>query len=68
MPETLGISLLEFKVGLLQRCAEIWVAIRGVLCFDAPEGHVLDDELFDETEAGSKETLSFCWRSLKESR
>ena len=44
----------------------VWEIVKPVLCNDAPEGYVPDDtdELQDVT---SKDTLSYCWRALKES-
>lgn len=57
---------------ILACCSQTWDVVKDVLCFDAPEGHVLEgesiNEEIEETDAGSKETLSFCWRALKESR
>lgn len=43
--------------------------MKEVLCFDSPEGY----EEFEEGDSldlgnGTKDTLSFCWRALKESR
>ena len=58
----------EFATRLLHACARIWGTIRDVLCFDAPEGHVVDDDNGDHAEQGSEDALSFCWRALKESR
>ncbi|KAL8776544.1 MAG: hypothetical protein Q9213_008227 [Squamulea squamosa] len=52
---------------LLRIASDIWMAVRDVLCADAPEGHELeypDDQAF----IGTKDVLSFCWRALKESR
>ena len=51
-------------------CSHVWYAVRGVLCSDAPEGrHVHDHEEYDdEADDRSKDTLSFYWRALKESR
>lgn len=55
---------------LLSCCSKLWAAVRSILCFDAPEGRDLhdDDDDDDETDKGSKDMLSFCWRALKESR
>ena len=39
-----------------------------MLCFDAPEGANIADEEVDDLERGTKDTLSYCWRALKESR
>lgn len=46
----------------------VWEAVRDVLCFDAPEGHDIGEDDPNEQDIGTKETLSFCWRALKESR
>jgi len=58
----------DFNERLFFVCGFVWVAVADVLCFDAPEGHVLDDDEADVTGLGPKDTLSFCWRALKESR
>ncbi len=39
-----------------------------ILCSDAPEGHDVNEDEFNEQDMGTKDTLSFCWRALKESR
>lgn len=54
---------------ILDCCTKIWEAVKEVLCFDSPEGY----EEFEEGDSldlgnGTKDTLSFCWRALKESR
>ena len=48
-------------------CRGIWEVVRHTLCFDAPEGHEIDEEV-DDVDIGTKDILSFCWRALKESR
>ena len=48
-------------------CCDVWEAVRNTLCYDAPEGHGVDEEA-DDDDVGTKDTLSFCWRALKESR
>ena len=55
---------------LIACCRQVWYAVRSILCFDAPEGHHVHDDEDDDDEADhrSKDTLSFCWRALKESR
>ncbi|GAM87185.1 hypothetical protein ANO11243_052060 [Dothideomycetidae sp. 11243] len=45
-----------------------WLAVRQVLCNDAPEGFVPDELEDDEAIMDSKSILSFCWRALKEAR
>lgn len=42
--------------------------MQDVLCFDAPEGHDISEDDFNEQDIGTKDILSFCWRALKESR
>ena len=48
-------------------CGGVWDAVRHTLCFDAPEGHEMDEEA-DDVDIDTKDVLSFCWRALKESR
>ena len=48
-------------------CRDVWGVVRHTLCFDAPEGHEIDEEV-DDVDIGTKDILSFCWRALKESR
>ena len=48
-------------------CSDVWEVVRHTLCFDAPEGHEIDEEV-DDVDIGTKDVLSFCWRALKESR
>ncbi|GIZ45496.1 hypothetical protein CKM354_000865900 [Cercospora kikuchii] len=43
----------------------IWELVKPILCDDAPEGY-LPEEL-ENTSNDTKETLSYCWRALKES-
>jgi hypothetical protein len=53
---------------LLRCCKLVWEAVKDVLCFESPEGHVVietDDEVLDMS---VKDTLSYCWRALKEAR
>lgn len=49
-------------------CDGIWEAVRNVLCFDAPEGTSILDEEAEDVTVGTKDSLSYCWRALKESR
>jgi len=53
---------------VLQACSNVWNAVKEVLCFDSPEGHVVIDPDDDEPDVGVKDTLSYCWRALKEAR
>ncbi|KAF2215287.1 hypothetical protein CERZMDRAFT_36176, partial [Cercospora zeae-maydis SCOH1-5] len=43
---------------------QIWELVRPILCDDAPEGY-LPEEL-ESSSNDTKETLSYCWRALKE--
>lgn len=53
---------------LLHNCSKVWDAVKEVLCFDSPEGHVVIEPDDDGPDVGVKDTLSFCWRALKEAR
>jgi len=53
---------------MLASCSNIWEAVKEVLCYDSPEGHQDGVEAADGIVIGLKDTLSFCWRALKESR
>ena len=44
----------------------VWEVVKPVLCDDAPEGY-LPDEIEGMPEISTKDTLSYCWRALKES-
>ena len=57
----------DSNLELLKLCRDVWITVKAVLCSDAPEGQTFDED-HNQAEAGSKETLSFCWRALKESR
>ena len=58
----------EFHERIIQSCSDVWDAVKEVLCFDSPEGHVVLDPEDDEPDIRIKDTLSFCWRALKEAR
>jgi len=58
----------DYNERIMAICDGVWEAVRDVLCFDAPEGTDIADEEADDFEVGTKETLSYCWRALKESR
>ena len=57
---------------MLTICENVWEAVRAILCLDAPEGNSVADEManeeVDDLNIGTKDTLSYCWRALKESR
>lgn len=52
---------------LLEIASNVWLAVKDVLCADAPEGYELEIA-GDQATVGTKDMLSFCWRALKESR
>ena len=49
-------------------CSKVWEVVHDVLCSDAPEGYDINEDEGNEKDMGTKDTLSFCWRALKESR
>ena len=51
---------------LVKYLHRIWAIVKPVLCNDAPEGYVPQD-VEDVQEVTTKDTLSYCWRALKES-
>ena len=59
--------LLEEESSKLIHCLRrVWDTVKPVLCNDAPEGYELEDA-GELAESSSKDTLSYCWRALKES-
>ena len=69
--ESLNASLDEWE-GIDKRivsiCSGVWDVVKDVLCSDAPEGYDISEDELSEQDIGTKDTLSFCWRALKESR
>ncbi|KAL8825138.1 MAG: hypothetical protein Q9191_004596 [Dirinaria sp. TL-2023a] len=57
----------SLKAHLILCCVNVWEAVKSTLSYDSPEGHL--DEADDTAvyDIGPKDTLSFCWRALKES-
>lgn len=53
---------------ILDCCGDIWEVVKNVLCVDSPEGFEIDDIEDQDSGMGPKDTLSFAWRALKESR
>lgn len=53
---------------IFRNCKNIWQAVKDVLCIDSPEGFNFDEEEIENLGVGTKDTLSFSWRALKESR
>ena len=63
-----GLAWKELHDRLVVACSKVWEAVSHVLCHDSPEGHVAADSEDGECDAGVKDTLSYCWRALKEAR
>ena len=61
-----GQSCREFHDRLFSCCVQVWDTVKPILCVDSPEGQGDDEE--KEADIGVKDTLSFSWRALKESR
>ena len=63
-------QILAAKHGYFERMVDclqgIWCVVKPVLCDDAPEGFV-PEEAGDVETGSTKDTLSYCWRALKES-
>ena len=53
---------------ILACCTGVWEVVKGILCYDSPEGYTLEDEENKDLDTGTKDMLSFSWRALKESR
>ena len=53
---------------IISICSGVWDVVKDVLCSDAPEGYDISEDELIEQDIGSRDTLSFCWRALKESR
>jgi hypothetical protein len=51
---------------LINCLRRVWETVKPVLCNDAPEGYVPEDAE-DVQDVTTKDTLSYCWRALKES-
>nr|POE79897.1 uncharacterized protein CFP56_07963 [Quercus suber] len=50
----------------LSKCLHtVWIVVKPTLCDDAPEGYV-PETTEDEQMLSTKDTLSYCWRALKE--
>ena len=52
----------------MMACAGVWEAVKVTLCLDSPEGHQSNHQDGGDLDVGAKDTLSFAWRALKESR
>ncbi|WPH02770.1 Hypothetical protein R9X50_00563800 [Acrodontium crateriforme] len=55
----------EVKSRLSKCLHDIWTVVHPVLCDDAPEGY-LPEGLEESVGVSTKDTLSYCWRALKE--
>lgn len=44
----------------------VWDVVKPVLCDDAPEGYLPEGVVEDVPDVTTKDTLSYCWRALKE--
>jgi hypothetical protein len=53
---------------ILDCCGDVWDVVKQVLCVDSPEGFDMDESEDNDSGTGSKDSLSFAWRALKESR
>lgn len=53
---------------ILDSCTIIWKAVQEILCYDAPEGAAGPEGEAGEVNINAKDTLSYCWRALKDSR
>lgn len=62
-------SVVDEDTGMLDRIAgllkDVWAVVKPVLCDDAPEGYLPEDQV-DTQAVSTKDTLSYCWRALKE--
>jgi hypothetical protein len=57
-------EMTEFCVQVQDPMSQVWEVVKPILCNDAPEGYLPED--FEESIDSSKQTLSYCWRALKE--
>ncbi|KAI9795321.1 MAG: hypothetical protein M1833_007233 [Piccolia ochrophora] len=51
---------------MIKACQDIWHCFRGIVCVDSPEGHK-PDGFESHADIGTKDILSYAWRSVKES-
>ncbi|UJO17504.1 uncharacterized protein CLAFUR5_06484 [Fulvia fulva] len=57
-------AMMKVTARLSRLLGDVWEVVKPVLCNDAPEGFALEEQ--EETIDSTKETLSYCWRALKE--
>lgn len=55
---------LELQSRLFEYLKEVWEVVKPILCNDAPEGYI--PEALEDSPESTKESLSYCWRALKE--
>ena len=67
-PEQRKMAWRELIDRIVQALEDVWVAVKDILCYDSPEGHIPEDNEQNSLDIGVKDTLSFSWRALKESR
>ncbi|KAK5118275.1 hypothetical protein LTR62_002788 [Meristemomyces frigidus] len=60
-----GTSLDEPHASVVRCLEDVWAVVKPILCNDAPEGY-LPEDMDEVAEVSTKNTLSYCWRSLKE--
>ena len=53
---------------ILDCCGDVWEVFKQILCVDSPEGFEIDESEDIDSGSGTKDSLSFAWRALKESR
>lgn len=58
----------QLNTKILDCCGDVWDVVKQVLCVDSPEGFEIDESEENDSGTGSKDSLSFAWRALKESR
>ncbi|EME45586.1 hypothetical protein DOTSEDRAFT_62083 [Dothistroma septosporum NZE10] len=57
-------ALAQLRGQLAQLLQDLWTVVKPVLCNDAPEGYIPEEQ--EGSSDSTKETLSYCWRALKE--
>lgn len=55
---------IELQSRLFGYLFEVWEVVKPILCNDAPEGYIPEE--LEESPESTKESLSYCWRALKE--
>ncbi|KAF4585733.1 HEAT repeat protein [Ophiocordyceps camponoti-floridani] len=65
LPEYRLVDVTALQSDLASLCERLWTAVRDVLCFDSPEGH-LPQDLEDIEGLETKSLLSFSFRAVNE--